>query len=328
MKTEAINTGLSRGIQCTTYGNEQVLKPCLLPIPATGENQIRVKVMCSSVTRGDVLIRSGKPFAIRLFAGLTKPKNPILGHEFSGIVDEVGSGVKHFSKGQKVMGSLGTKSGAYAEYIVVDAEQIVRMPEHVGFESAAVAQVGGMTALWFLRQMDILPGQRLLVYGASGSVGSSAVQLAIAMGAEVTALCGPDAADTMRKIGASEVLNYHTWNQEQWLGKFDAVFDAAGKLGLKKAEPLFKDRGVFASTAFQLPPLLKRKCMAKRGIRSFSGLMQETTENRKALREYMAMGAFRPVIDRCFHLSQMQEAHHYVEYAKKIGNVPVRFFIA
>jgi len=321
----SINKRMS-AICCLKYGSPDVLQPRRLPIPQPAENQVLIRVMSTSVTRGDLLVRAGSPFPIRFFTGLIKPNNPVLGHEFAGVIDTIGPGVQNWKVGEKVMGSLGMKSGAYAEYLVTETANITSILENIEFESAAVSQVGGLTALWFLNKMDILPGQKILIFGASGSVGSAALQFANAKGAMVDGVCGPHAIETVKGLGANEVFDYTKWNPKSGNEAYDAVFDAAGKLSLNKAQVLLNEGARYATVSYRVPLVLSKRLFKERQIKSYCGLMQATADNRAELRDALAEAIFRPLIDRCFHWNQLSRAHDYAERTKKLGNISGRFF--
>jgi len=326
MNAELLLNKRMSAICCLRYGSPEVLQPRRLPIPEPLENQVLIRVMSTSVTRGDMLVRAGSPLAIRFFTGLFKPKNEVLGHEFAGVIDAVGAGVSKWKVGEKVMGSLGMKSGAYAEYLVTETKNITTIPENIEFESAAVSQVGGLTALWFLNKVDIQPGQKVLIFGASGSVGSAALQFAHAKGAIVDGVCGPHAIETVSNLGANAVFDYHNWNPKTQSQSYDVVFDAAGKFSLNKAQFILNQGGRYATVSYRVPLVLSNKLNKERQIESHCGLMRATDENRDELRTALANQTFRPLIDRCFHWNQLPQAHEYAEQAKKLGNIPVRFF--
>ncbi|MBN3520235.1 NADP-dependent oxidoreductase [Algoriphagus lutimaris] len=184
------------------YGEPTVLSPDTLEKPEPKANELLVKIHATSVTAGDWRIRSGKPLPIRFFAGLFKPKNPLLGHEFSGIVEEVGNEVTEFKVGDKIFGSLGMSSGTYAEYVAVDRDMpVAKIPKGLSFEEAAVVPVGFLSAYHFLQKSNLKPGMKVLIHGVSGSVGSAMLQLAKVKQAYVVGVCSSKNAIWVKKWG-------------------------------------------------------------------------------------------------------------------------------
>lgn len=297
------------------YGGPEVLETAEIPKPQPKANELLVRVHAASVSVGSVIMRSGKhpdsaffSFMIKLIGGWPKPRKKVLGYEFSGVVEAVGGQVKGYRVGDEVYGTTtGLSQGAYADYVCVPENWkmgvVAHKPEKLSFEEAAALPVGAMTALHLLKKAGLAASQKVLVYGAGGSVGSAAVQLAKAAGAEVTAVCGTSKMTLAQAWGAAEVIDYTQTPLAQFPAHFDLIFDAVGKLPAKQLKKLLVPGGQFTS------------------IRS---LTSEKPEYLQQLKMLVAAGQFRPHLDKVFSRSQMREAHAYVDSGKKAGNVVVR----
>jgi NADPH:quinone reductase-like Zn-dependent oxidoreductase len=296
------------------YGSPDVLMLKEIEKPVPKDNEILIKVYASTVTSGVTYIRKGihpdsKLFSVilRLFFGITKPKRTILGYELSGVVESAGKDVKLFRKGDEVFGTTtGLNSGSYAEYICLPekwkAGVVAEKPANITHEEAAAIPVGGMTALYLLKKVNIRSGHKILIYGASGSVGTYAVQLAKYFGADVTGVCSSINLNLVKSIGADKVIDY---TEDGFSGKcetYDIIFDAVGKC----------------------PPVLRKKCLIKKGsyISIFSPT-GEKTEDIVFLKELAESGKIKPVIDKCYSMEDIVEAHRYVDKGHKKGNVVI-----
>ncbi len=298
----------------TEYGAPDVLRLADVSKPIPQANELLVKVHASSVSGGSIWIRRGKvpgaaifTFLIRLLFGITKPRNPVLGYEFSGIVEEVGANVKAWKKGDAVYGTTtGLKQGAYAEYVCIPETSklhvIAPKPHSISFEAAAALPVGAMTALQLLQKMNITQGQKVLIYGASGSVGTFAVQIARALGASVTGVCSTGNVDLVRSLGADTVLDYTTQDLAQCTEKFDSIFDAVGKLDTATRKRLLRQNGQFRST---------------------TSPTSEKREYLETLHSMIVEGNLKPVIDKVYPFEKLVEAHRYVDLGHKKGNVVI-----
>lgn len=275
------------------------------PVPAPAPTQIRVRVHATSVTRGDAVLRKMPTALLRLFR---VPAKPVLGHEFAGVVDALGDDAVGFAPGARVFGSTsGTPHGAHAEYVIVDADGlVVEIPDHVGFDEAAPVPIGAMTALHFLDEAGVAAGRSVLVNGASGSVGSYAVQIARARGAHVTAVCSGRNAQLALDLGADEVIDHTATDVARLDRRFDVVFDAVGTLKKGAASRLLADGGSFVTIRTQ---------------------RDETLEELLEVRDLLASGSLRAVIDREFPLERIPEAHELVESRRKRGNVLIRVVV-
>jgi len=272
------------------------------PVPEPGE--ALVKIHAATVTRGDVVVRQLPGLmllAMRLFMGMRNKRIP--GSELAGEVEAVGEAVSKFSPGDQVFGTTGLSgAGSYAEYVCLPEESALALkPANLSFEEAAAVPVGGFTALYYLRQAEIQPGQKVLVYGASGSVGTYAVQLARHYGAQVTGVCSTKNLELVRSLGAGRVIDYTKGDFVAGGENYAVIFDAVGKTSLEACRKALAPEGTFLTVQ--------------------KGLARGSSEDLINLKELVEAGALRPVIDRRYPLEQAAEAHRYVETGRKVGNV-------
>jgi len=309
----------------TKYGPPDVVRIEEVEQPAPKDNELLVKVHATTVNRTDAHYRAAKPVPMRLLSGLTKPRATVLGNEFAGEVEAVGSGVTSFKVGDRVFGYLEGPFGGHAEYLVVPETGLVAtMPANLTYEEAAPGTEGSHYALSHLRRAGIRSGQAVLVYGATGAIGSAAVQLLKVLGATVTAVCGTASVDLVKALGADRVIDYTTGdfgNEDQ---HYDVVFDAVGKISFGQSRRLLKPRGIFMTTGgpmYQaLLPIITPLFGGKKVVFAFPKLDQATV---RYFRDLMESGEFKPVIDSSYPLDQIVEAYRYVETEQKIGNVVI-----
>jgi NADPH:quinone reductase-like Zn-dependent oxidoreductase len=307
------------------YGPPDVLRVEEVERPIPAADEVLVRVHAATVNRNDCAWRRGTPFVQRAFSGWRRPKARILGDEFAGTVAEVGRDVTRFVVGNEVFGVrayLDEGFGAQAEELTArEMSGIGHKPSNVSFEEAAAACDGALSALPFLRKAGVGPGTRILVYGASGAIGTAAVQLARHLGAEVTAFVGARNVELAKSLGATEVVDYARHDPTETGRRYDVIFDAVGKLSFLRMRRALTPRGSFGSSGglvnFAMVPLTARS----RGRRVLFAVPAFSQPNVRFLAELMESGAFRPVIDRVYPLDQVVDANRYVETERKTGNV-------
>jgi NADPH:quinone reductase-like Zn-dependent oxidoreductase len=304
------------------YGPPEVLRFEEVERPVPADDEVLVRVHATTVTRTDTGLRSAEFFVSRFVTGLRRPKRRTLGIEFAGVVEEAGAAVGTLAVGDRV---FGVRSGAHAEYVAVrESGAIAHMPDGLTFEEAAAVCDGAALALACLRKASPLEGRDVLVYGASGAVGSAGVQVAKHFGARVTAVCDTRHVELVRSLGADEVIDYLEEDFTKNGKTYDVVFDAVGKLSYRRSRPSLEPGGTFVDTdlgfLYHLPLLVlltrwlgSRK--AKIGITAYS------QEDVLLLKKLVEAGEFTPVIDRTYSLGQVIEATRYVETGQKTGNV-------
>ncbi|PFQ78862.1 NAD(P)-dependent alcohol dehydrogenase [Priestia megaterium] len=299
-----------KAMVCTKYGKPDVLQLEEVENPTPKENEILIKIHATTVTSGDCRVRSfNSPLLLwlpmRIVLGLRKPRKSILGVELAGEVEDVGKNVTRFKKGDQLFAMTGMKFGGYAEYICLPEKGTIAVkPENVTCEEAASISFGGTTALHFFRKGNIQAGQKVLIYGASGAVGTAAVQLASYYGAEVTGVCSAKNSELVKSLGADRVINYQHENFTEKEERYDLIFDAVGKITKNQCQEALALNGRFVSVEGQ-------------------GIAKVQTKDLLLLKKLMEEGQIKSVIDRCYSLEQIPEAHEYVETGRKVGNVAV-----
>lgn len=323
---------------CRRYGPPEVVRLEEVDLPTPGDDQLLVKVRATTVNRTDCGYRGGKPFVIRFLSGLGKPKVPVFGTEFAGDVVGMGKDVTGFQAGDRVLGWCEGTFGAHAEYMTVRADRPLTMPipEGRSYAEAAPSTEGSHYALSMIHSTGLKAGDSILVYGATGAIGSASVQLAKAVGVKVTAVCGTANLDLVESLGADRVIDYQTEDFTKDPERYDVVYDAVGKSSFLKCRRLLKPKGIYIATdrpllhkPFMFVPVLAwwltLTAMTKmlRGRRQAFGGPRNDPEGLKWLREQILAGGFRPVIDRTYPLDQIVEAYRFVETGQKVGNVVI-----
>lgn len=293
--------------------------------PAPKENELLIRVKATAVNSGDVRLRKADPFAVRFFFGLLKPRKPILGGVFSGEIEAVGAAVKQYKKGDAVFGSTGMRFGAYAEYCCLPEDATLALkPEQFSHAEAAVIPFGATTALHFIKKAQIKPGQKVLIYGASGAVGSAAVQLAKHYGAVVTAVCSTANVELVKNIGADHVIDYTKTDFTQTGETYDVIMDAVNKLSYARSLKALHTNGRLILSAAGLSEMLKgawTSMTSKRKV--LTGVNSENAAVLAFLKNLMETGQLKPVIDRTYTLEHTAKAHAYVDEGHKKGNVVI-----
>jgi NADPH:quinone reductase-like Zn-dependent oxidoreductase len=319
-----------RAVECTRYGPPEVLRIAELEKPVPMRKEVLIRVRATTVTPSDVAFRMGKPFVSRFFTGLVRPKY-VPGDVLAGDIEAIGQDVKAFRIGDRVYGSSGTGFGAQAEYkCLAESDALAIMPANLDYGEAASVSDGGLTALPFLRDGGkIQAGQKVLVNGASGSVGTMAVQLAVHFGAEVTGVCSTANLELVRSIGAEKVIDYTKEDFTRTGETYDIIFDAVAKSSFSRCKSSLKDGGIYLTT-FPSPSVMLRRLVPKgaggrRAVFMATGLRSpnDKATDLLVLKRLCAEGRVAPVIDRTYGLEQIAEAHGYVEKGHKKGNVVI-----
>jgi NADPH:quinone reductase-like Zn-dependent oxidoreductase len=317
-----------KAIVATQFGSADVLELAEVEKPAPKANEILVKILATTVNVGDLRMRSFDVppllwLPARLTLGFTRPKNPIYGMELAGVVEAVGKAVTRFKPGEAVFAStLDEKFGAHAEYKCLREDAAIALkPGNISFEEAAALAIGGNTALYFLRAGGVGPGQKVLIHGASGAVGTHAVQIAKAFGAEVTGVCSTRNLALVQSLGADRVIDYTRSDFTQSGETYDVIFDTVGKTSFSESQRVLKAGGYYLSTVFAGGAPAKLWYERTTGKHIIGGTAPQRAEALDVLKELVETGKVKPVVDRCYPLAQAAEAHRYVETGRKTGNV-------
>ena len=311
----------------TRYGPPEVVHVSEIERPSVGDNDVLVRVHATTVNRTDCACRAARPFFMRLFTGLVRPRAGVLGSEFAGVIAAVGGQVTSFDVGDRVFGYNEGPFGCHAEYLSIPGDgSLATMPATMTYEEAAPGTEGAHYALNQIRAAKVESGQDVLVHGASGAIGSAAVQLLKSMGATVTAVCGTDNLELVRALGADRVVDYTAQDFTQDTQTYDLVLDAVGKSSFGRCRRLLKPGGAYLSS--ELGPLAQNPFLAliaplHSGKKVLFPIPTHDQEMVKFLRDLMESGQLRPVVDRTYPLDQIVEAYRYVETGQKVGNVVV-----
>jgi NADPH:quinone reductase-like Zn-dependent oxidoreductase len=311
----------------TSYGPPDVVRIAEVDKPAPKDNEVLVKVHATTVNRTDSGFRAGRPFFVRALTGLPRPRVRILGTEFAGTVEAVGDSVTSFGVGDRVFGFKGLPFGAHAEYLAIPQDGfLATLPAHLTFEEAAPSTEGSHYALALIRKAKVRSGQDVLVNGATGAIGSAAVQLLKQLGANVTAVCGTEHLELVKGLGADRVIDYTAQDFTRDTQRYDVVLDAVGKSSFLRSRRLLKPRGVYLSSEFG--PLAQNLVLALLapllgGRKVLLNIARDDPQMARDFRELLESGAFRPLVDRRYRLDEIVDAYRYVETGRKIGNVVI-----
>lgn len=313
-----------------SYGPPEVVQIREIPTPEPGAREVRIRIHACTVNRTDCGFRSASYFISRFWSGLLKPKFHVLGCEFSGVIDQVGEQVTRYQVGDRVFGFNEARFGGHAEYTVMPEEgTLALLPESIDFITGAALTEGSHYALCDLRATRIKPGMKYLINGATGAIGSAAVQLATHLGAEVTAVCATPHLDLVASLGAHRVIDYTKEDFTQLDERFDVVFDAVGKSSFGRAKKVLKPQGIYVSTELgkgseNVWKAILGKWKWSPGKRVIFPLPTLSREDVEYLGSLAQSGAFKPVLDKTFSLDEIVEAYRYVETGMKVGNVVIR----
>jgi NADPH:quinone reductase-like Zn-dependent oxidoreductase len=309
------------------YGSPDVLQLKELVKHNPKSNEVLIKVFASTVTKYDCWARSstappGFGLLSRISSGIRKPKQPILGTELAGEIESVGGDVKRFKKGDQVFAFL-MNLGAYAEYVCIPEDGFMALkPTNMTYEEAAAAVQGGLTALYFLRKENIQRGHKVLVFGASGGIGTYAVQLAKYFGAEVTGVCSTSKMEMVKSLGAHKVIDYTKEDFTKNNQTYDIIFDTVGKTSISRTISSLKENGRYIFATFGLPMLIQVFWLLRKSDKkAIIGVLEERPEDLVFLKKLIEAGEIKPVIDRRYALEQTAEAHRFVETGQKKGSV-------
>lgn len=313
------------------YGGPEVFELQEVAKPNPKDNEVLIKVYAASVTRAETMMRTGKPYFGRLFTGLTKPKNAIPGTSFAGVIEAIGKDVSVFKPGDRVFGESLETYGTQAEYLCLPENGLIMpIPTKMTFEEAASVADGPLTSINFLKEVGhIKPGQKVLINGASGSLGTAAVQLAKHYGADVTGICSTKNVELVRSLGADKVIDYKREDYRKSNERYDIIYDTVGLLSFSKSKKVLKENGVFISPVLKMSLLFqmlwtsifgqKKAKFAATGLKSAKELRVLLEE----LKDIIIAGKLKSVTDKVYALSEVGQAHRYIDTGHKKGNVVV-----
>lgn len=332
-----MKTTKMKAITATAYGSADVLQLKTIEKPVPGDHEVLIRVYATSVTSAQIAMREGKPYIGRLVIGLTKPKNLVPGTDLAGEVVATGENVSKFTVGDRVFGSADLAGGTYAEYATMNENGVLlKIPAGVSYEQATAIVEGASTALPFLKaHANLQPGQKILINGASGAIGTAAIRLAKYFGAEVTAVCSGANLAMVKSLGADHAIDYQKEDFTAGKIQYDVIFDTVGKSSFAQSKAALKPNGLFLSPVLSPSLLLgmlksnlkfKIKKTGKRALFAATGMLDDKAKlaNLQLISTLMETGKLKAVIDRAYSLDEIQEAHRYVEKGHKKGNVVVK----
>lgn len=319
-----------RAVTYSEYGSPEVLQLSDVEKPEPGDNEVLIKVYATTVTSADWRARSftlprGYGFLGRLFFGITKPRQPILGTELSGVVESTGKDVTRFKSGDQVFAFGGAKMGCYVEYKCMSEKGAIALkPANLNFEEAAALSFGGTTVLEFFRRGELQSGEKVLINGASGGVGTAAVQIARYYGAEVTAVCSGGNVDLVKSLGATHVIDYTREDFTRNGKTYDLIMDTVGTAPFNRSKHSLSERGRLLQVLGDLPDLIQAVWVSFTGKKKvIAGPAMELPEDLLTLAKLAEEGKYKPFIDRQYTFDEIVEAHRYVDSGRKRGNVVI-----
>ncbi len=318
-----------KAIYLSKYGRPEVLTVREMSKPEPRIDEVLIRVKAASITAADSIMRSGTPWIARLAVGLFKPKNPITGTGFSGVVEQLGEDVSSFKIGDKVFGETTLGFGAQAEYVCVKADGLVlHMPENISFEDTASLCDGALTSYNFIhRQAKLKKQQSILILGAAGSLGTAAVQIAHKIGAHVTAVCSSSNTALVQSLGADEFIDYNKNDFTKSNQQYDVVFDTIGKYSMRQCCHILIDDGLFMSPVISFglffEMMVSKLFGAKKAMFCATGLLKPEVLKPmlNEIRHSISVGTFNPVVTRQYSMDQIVDAHRYIETGHKQGNI-------
>lgn len=317
-----MTTPMMKAMCYEQYGTPEVIVERVLPTPDISDNEVLIKVAVTTVTSADGRLRRADPWLVRLFFGIFRPKNPILGSEFAGEIVQVGKAVRQFKVGDKVFGSKGEKMGAHAQYLAMDEEgAVVHLPENVSYEQAASVPFGASTALYFLQLAQLESHQKVLIYGASSAIGVMAIQLAKYYGADVTTVCSGKNIPLMKQLGADRTIDYQQEDFTEIKQSFDIVMDTQGKTSFGQCKPLLKEQGRYIPIVAGIGTFIKMLGNGWRKKKITAGVAIETKEQMLFLQQLLQKEKIHSVIDKEFNWEDIQYAHQYIDAGHKVGAI-------
>lgn len=314
-----------KAVICTKYGSPEVLQIRDIEKPSPGKNEILVKIHATSVTSGDARIRRADPFIIRLIFGFKKPRRSVLGIVVAGEVETLGKEVSQFKLGDQVFGTTGMAFGTYAEYVCVAEDGVLALkPNNITFEEAAAIPFGATASLHFLRKAKIKKGHKVLIYGASGALGTAAIQIAKYYGAEVTAVCSTLNLEMVLKLGADKVIDYTKKDFTKNGERYDIIYDTVGKSSYSASLKSLNKNGTMLLANAGLSSTIKGLLTSLLGGKNvIAGIIKETAADMNFIKELIDSGHLKAVIDKSLPLEQISHAHTLVDGGHKKGNVVI-----
>ena len=320
------HTQTMRAVVYSEYGGPDVLRLGEVPKPTPKDDEVLIRVRATTVTAADGLVRAGVPLWGRLILGLRTPRKQVIGTELAGEIASIGSRVTRLKPGDDVYAFTGFGLGAYAEYCCMpERGSVMPMPANTTYEQAAALVDGASTSMFFLEEkVGLQPGQRVLINGASGSIGTYSIQLAKRLGAEVIGVCSARNHDLVKSLGADHVIDYAAEDFTTHRASYDVVFDTVAKSSYARSKRALKRGGAYISTDLSLPLILQSAWTSLVGhTRAVWGMSTEKRQALRAIKELVEAGELEPVVDRRYTLETITEAHRYVDTGHKRGNVVV-----